>query len=102
MKVNEMYKKLGILAIAGMLLLGTGIGPVLAKMPANFSTNPDVLKIEINQSGLFSFILVYHDLKAGYWDICYAGKQHGWQGVEKILRGNISFPDSQVNRFDGL
>jgi hypothetical protein len=36
MAVNEMYKKLGILAIAGMLLLGTGIGPVLAKMPGNF------------------------------------------------------------------
>jgi hypothetical protein len=98
-----MYKKFGILTIAVvLLLLGAGISTVLAKMPANFSTNPDVLKIEINQSGLFSFILVYHDLKAGYWDICYTGKQRGWNGDEKNLQGNISFPDSQVNRFDGL
>lgn len=95
-----MAKKLGILLIAVILLLGTGISTVLAKMPANYSTNPDVLKIEINQSGLFSYVLVYHDLRAGYWDISFTGKQRVWNGDGKILQGNISFPDSQVNRFE--
>ena len=96
-----MTKKLGILLIAvTLLLLGTGISTVLAKMPANYSTNPDVLKIEINQSGLFSYVLVYHDLKAGYWDISFTGKQRVWNGDGKILQGNVSFPDSQVNRFE--
>lgn len=95
-----MYKKLGILAIAGMLLLGTGIGPVLAKMPGNFSTNPDVLKIEINQTTTLIVVSVYHDLKAGYWDIYYAGWLHGGEGDKKISQGNVSFPDSQVNRID--
>jgi hypothetical protein len=89
-----------ILVTAVLLVSMVGISTVLAKMPANFSTNPDVLKIEINQSGLFSSILVYHDLKAGYWDIGYTGKQRLWKGDEKILQGNISFPDSQINRFD--
>lgn len=91
-----------VLVTTALLISMVGISTVLAKIPANFSTNPDVLKIEMNLSGLISSILVYHDLKAGYWDISYTGKEHGWNGSDgKILRGNISFPDSQVNRFDG-
>jgi hypothetical protein len=95
MEVNEMYKKPGILAIAvTLLLLGTGISAVLAKMPDNASSNPDVLKIELNASGNVALVMVYHDLKAGYWDIYFGGMSR-----HNITSGNISFNDGQVNRF---
>lgn len=77
-----------------------GMSPCLAKMPTNASTNPDVLKIELNQSGILSLLMVYHDVKAGYWDISFTGVQRVWNGGGEKFQGNISFPDDEVNRFE--
>lgn len=92
---------LGVFLTAA-LLLGTmvEINTVLAKMPANASTNPDVLKVELNQSGSLFFLMIYHDQQAGYWDISFTGKELTWDGDVKNMLGSVSFPDSEVNRFE--
>lgn len=97
MKLNVTYAVLITAVLLGSMI---GMNPGLAKMPANASTNPDVLKIELNQSGILGLLMVYHDEKAGYWDLSFTGKQRGWNGNEKKFQGNISFPDNEVNRFD--
>lgn len=97
----RIYTEVVILVIAMLLVSTVGISTVFAKIPGNFSTNPNVLKVEINQSGFLGSIMIYHDLKAGYWDVRFAGKQRFLYGSNgNPFQGNISFPDNQVNRFD--
>jgi hypothetical protein len=97
MRINVLSAILITTVLMGSII---GMGPALAKMPANASTNPDVLKIQLNQSGLLSFLMIYHDVEAGYWDISYIGKQRKWNGEEEKAQGNVSFPDSEVNLFE--